>query len=92
MGLRVWREYRRRTGDETPTVLAATASPFKFCPAILGALGKPVPEGDFERLSALSRETGLPVPPRLAELQGLPERFAGVVDPRAMRGVVDAML
>ena len=92
VGLRVWREYRRRTDDETPTVLAATASPFKFCPAILGALGKPVPEGDFERLSALSRETGLPVPPRLAELQGLPERFAGVVDPRAMRGVVDAML
>lgn len=92
VGLRVWREYKQKTGDVTPTLLAATASPFKFCPAILGALGKPVPEGDFERLSALSRETGLPVPPRLAELEGLCERFTGIVSPDEMRSAVDKTL
>lgn len=32
-------QYRRDTGDTTPTVVVSTASPFKFCDSVLGALG-----------------------------------------------------
>ena len=32
-------QYRQETGDETPTVVASTASPFKFCDNVLSALG-----------------------------------------------------
>lgn len=39
VAVRVYEDYRARTGDETPTVIASTASPFKFCRSVIEALG-----------------------------------------------------
>lgn len=36
----VLEQYRAETGDATPTVVASTASPFKFCDSVLTALGE----------------------------------------------------
>jgi len=33
--------YREESGDSTPAVVVSTASPYKFCEAVLRALGKP---------------------------------------------------
>ena len=33
-------QYRRETGDDTPAIVASTASPFKFCNSVLEALGE----------------------------------------------------
>ena len=92
VGIRVYEEYRQRTGDDTPSIVAATASPFKFCPSVLNALGFPVPEGDFDRINTLSVKTGLAAPRSLTALCGMPERFPGVVNPDQMRNVIDSML
>ncbi|HJA63317.1 MAG TPA: threonine synthase, partial [Candidatus Intestinimonas stercoravium] len=35
----VLEQYRKETGDDTPAIVASTASPFKFCDSVLGALG-----------------------------------------------------
>ena len=35
----VLEQYRQETGDETPAIVASTASPFKFCDNVLSALG-----------------------------------------------------
>ena len=75
VALHVYEEYRRKTGDETPTVIASTASPYKFAPAILTALGEGVPEQPYEQLMALQQATGTSVPRPLAALRDKEIRF-----------------
>ena len=92
VGIRVWRDYVARSGDHTPALLAATADPFKFCPAVLAALDQRVPEDDFARMDALCAATGRTPPKQLRGLEGVPPRFSAVAAPEQMRAVVDAML
>lgn len=54
------------------TVVLSTASPYKFAPAVLAALGQKVPEDAFAAMTKLQALTGVPVPTPLAELQTLP--------------------
>ncbi len=55
----VYFSYRDKTGDDTPTVIASTASPYKFTRSVLNALDpKQLCDDDFEmaeRLSELSK-------------------------------------
>lgn len=63
--------YRRETGDGKLTVIASTASAYKFAPAVLRALtDAPLPENDFDKLELLSKLTGTPVPAPLNALRG----------------------
>lgn len=75
VAVRVYEEYRDRTGDATPTVIASTASPYKFAPAILSALGAAVPAQPYDQLEALQRTTGTDIPHPLAALRGKAVRF-----------------
>ena len=73
---RVCGDYRRETGDGTPTVVVSTASPYKFAPDVLRALGEPEAGGEFEAVGALSRLTGTRVPAPIAALKEKPVRFS----------------
>ncbi len=58
--------------NAAPTVLLATASPFKFAGSVLRALGE-APSGDeFADIARLSSYSGVAVPPALAALQSRP--------------------
>ena len=50
VAVRVYEEYRARTGDTTPTIIASTASPFKFCRAVIEALGGTLEQDDVTQL------------------------------------------
>ena len=50
----------------------STASPYKFAPAVLAALGKTVPDDAFAAMDELQALTGLAAPAPLAELKSLP--------------------
>ncbi|MBR2783117.1 MAG: threonine synthase [Firmicutes bacterium] len=91
VGLRVYYNYRFQECDITPTVVASTASPFKFCGSVLPALGEEVTGDDFAMLEKLSRLTGLPVPERLAQLKDKQERFTAVVEKTEMKNVVNEL-
>ncbi len=78
VAVRVYEDYRTRTGDATPTVIASTASPYKFAPAILSALGETVPEQPYDQLMALRQATGTPIPQPLAALRDKAVRFTEV--------------
>ncbi|MGI6168572.1 MAG: threonine synthase [Christensenellales bacterium] len=81
----VYRSYVNQTGDHTPTVLASTASPFKFAPDVLSALGE-VWEGDeLAACTALSKVSGLPLPAQVASLNTAPILHGAVCDKTAMR-------
>ncbi len=84
--------YRRETGDDTPALVASTASPFKFCGSVLGALGVPRPKEGLDALDQLSKVTRIPVPAPLAGLRGKKIRFTETVDRDRMAEAVLNML
>ena len=82
-------ESYRRSLDEKRTILvASTASPYKFSPAVLESLGKDVPEDGFEALRSLQKISGIPAPARLAALEQAEDRFTEVIAPQDMKAAV----
>ena len=75
----VLEQYRKETGDDTPAIVASTASPFKFCDSVLGALGVTELAEGTAILDQLSELTGVPVPAPLAALKDKPVRFRETV-------------
>ena len=85
-------EYRAETGDDTPTLVVSTASPFKFCSSVLTALGVRDHKPGVDILDQLSQHTGVPVPMPLARLKNRQRRFSGSIDPAGMTDCVLDML
>ena len=85
-------QYRKETGDETPCVVASTASPFKFCGSVLGALGVTQVAPGLDALDQLSEKTGLPAPAPLAGLRDKKVRFTTTVEKDHMVDAVLSML
>ena len=84
----VLEQYRAATGDETVTVFASTASPYKFCNHVLTAIGE-TPAGDgVELLDQLNSVSGVTVPRRLAALRGKERRFDLTAEKAGMDDVV----
>ncbi len=85
----VLEDYRKETGDKTPTAVLSTASPFKFCDSVLRALGEQTDAPGTVLLERLTEKTGVPAPSPLAALKIKTARFNGCVEKHAMMGVVD---
>ena len=85
-------QYRKETGDQTPCVVASTASPFKFCGSVLGALGVTQVAPGLDALDQLSQKTGLPAPAPLAGLRDKKVRFTTTVEKDHMVDAVLSML
>ncbi len=81
-------EYKKKTGDNTPCVIASTASPYKFTDSVLMALGEDVGDEVFANASALNKATGVVIPKKLLELKDKAERFKGVCDKQEMKQVI----
>lgn len=94
VAMTVYEEYRKKTGDTTPTVIASTASPFKFAPAILEALGASLAETPYDQLADLQAFTGWEIPQPLASLRDKEIRFTGgcANDKASMQATVYRML
>ena len=89
VGFSALEQYRKETGDETPAIVASTASPFKFCDNVLSALGVKEQAQGLDILDQLSQVTGEPVPAPLAALRDKKPRFHETVEKDHM---VDAVL
>lgn len=85
-------QYRRETGDVSPTVVVSTASPFKFCDNVLGALGQTELREGVAILDQLSELSGQPAPAPLAGLRDKSIRFEACVDKTQMMDVILTML
>ena len=85
-------QYRAETGDGTPCVVASTASPFKFCDSVLGALGETDIAPGLDALEQLSQKTGRPIPAPLAALRDKQIRFTRAVDKDRMADAVRELL
>lgn len=89
----VYQSYRKETGDDTPTVVVSTASPFKFTGTVMGAVCPGVTAADdFALADRMAQETGWPVPAAVNEVRSAPVRHRTVCDISAMKENVLAFL
>ncbi len=95
VGYKVYADYLKATGDDRPTIIASTASPFKFnqgvAQAVLGPQAAAVTD-EFALMEKLSTATGVALPPVLAGLRDKPVRHQQVIDPAAMAETVREIL
>ena len=73
-------KYVQETNDKTPTVLASTASPYKFSNAVLSAIndGEKLPENEFDMVDMLNKVSNTEVPKPLLSLKDKKSRFSDV--------------
>lgn len=93
VAVRVYEEYRGRTNDRTPAVVASTANPFKFSDSVLKALGGNRPDvSEFDKVERLHKLTGCEIPAPLAGLRNKPVRFRQVCSRDEMERTVCELL
>lgn len=94
VGYKVYQDYLEATGDDRPTIIASTASPFKFNHGVAQAVFGPDAEAadEFALMAKLAAATGVPIPPALAGLADKPVRHQRVIAPAAMEETVREIL
>ncbi|MDO5406465.1 MAG: threonine synthase [Eubacteriales bacterium] len=66
----VYRKYAAETGDTTPTVIASTASPYKFSHSVMEAIsGDQSGKDEFVIVDELCAASGVPVPGAVEEIR-----------------------
>lgn len=90
VAVNVYAQYVDATGDNTPAVIASTASPYKFSKAVLEAVAPDdaLPENEFDMVDRLNAVSGMPVPAPLAGLKNKTARFSDVVKSDEMQSYV----
>ena len=76
----VYDKYIENTGDHTPTLLASTASPYKFAQDVVKALTGETIEDAFAAAEKLERLSGVPMPRAITDLKTKPVRHNSVCD------------
>ncbi len=89
----VYEKYKKQTGDDTLTVVASTANPYKFPQDVLRALNGTQTEDAFRAADMLSELTNTPVPEQIACLITKPVLHATVAEkdhlPVAVRDFIE---
>ena len=88
VAVKVYQDYKAATGDDTVTVIASTASPYKFSGSVLSALGADTAADEFALVDRLAEASKLPVPASLAALKNKEVRFSETVDKAEMKDYV----
>lgn len=89
----VYDKYVKETGDRTKTVIASTASPYKFTRSVMEALqGDCGNASDFELVDALHQLSGVTVPQAIEEIRTAPVLHDTVCDKSEMEKIVRGIL
>lgn len=89
----VYHDYQMRTGDETKTVIASTASPYKFATSVMGAIDEKY-QGmeDFALIDELAGTSGIAVPKAVEEIRSAPILHDTVCETEDMQKTVEEIL
>ncbi len=89
----VYDKYRKETGDTKKTLIASTASPYKFTRSVMKAINRDDPsKSDIELTDTLYEVTGVDIPPAIQEIKEAPIRHDTQCDVEAMKSVVEDFL
>lgn len=89
----VYKDYLAETKDETKTVIASTASPYKFGRAVMSAIDSKYEDmEDFALIDELSQTANTKVPNAIEEIRTAPIRHKRVCDADKMQQEVEDIL
>ena len=89
----VYKKYREETGDNTPSVIASTASPFKFTRSVMNAIDEKYDSmSDFELVDELSKIGKVKVPVAIEEIRNAETRHNTVCEVGKMKDTVRIFL
>lgn len=90
---KVYEKYKAETNDRTKTVIASTASPFKFTKAVMRAIDeKYAAQEDLALADTLSELGGVKIPEAIEEIRTAPVRHDRVCEKDEMKAVVTEIL
>ncbi len=88
-----YRKYVAETGDKTKTVIASTASPYKFARAVLHAIDPKYDAlTDLEQFDALQEVSGVKIPQAIEEIRTAPVRHDRCAEVDEMEKTVKEIL
>ena len=89
----VYDMYKKETGDATPTVIASTASPYKFTRSVMTAIDPAYDsEEDFALVDRLEQLSGVKVPQAIEDIRSAEVLHKTVCEKEEMEGVVKKFL
>ncbi len=89
---KVYNEYVKETGDNTKTIIASTASAYKFADSVAKSIGLGEEKDGFAYVRALNEKTGVRIPRGLNDLENKEIRHTGVLDIDQMKQSVKEVL
>ncbi len=93
VAVKVYMDYVKETGDNTKTVIASTASPYKFSGSVLDAIGAYDDSKDeFALVDILEEKSGLSVPQSIKALKDKNIRFNDVISREELENYVTKLL
>lgn len=89
----VYKKYKAETNDDTVTVIASTASPFKFTRSVMVAIDPKYDSmGDFELVDELSKIGNVKVPNAIEEIRNAEVHHNNLVEVDGMKDIVKKFL
>lgn len=89
---KVYRDYKQSTGDNTPTLIASTASAYKFSNSVVKALGLPAEGDGFACIRELYEATKVKIPVKLKSLETKEIRHKQVLGKAIISEIVESLL
>ncbi len=89
----VYQDYKAKTGDIAKTVIASTASPYKFAESVMAAIdGKYKGMDDFALIDELSKVSGTKIPNAVEEIRSAAVLHDRVCETEKMQETVEEIL
>ncbi|MFA9463357.1 MAG: threonine synthase [Velocimicrobium sp.] len=89
----VYYDYIEESNDNTKTIIASTASPYKFARSVMHAIDETYDSmSEFERVDALSSLSKVRVPQAIEDIRSAPVRHNRVCDKKEMQQTVESIL
>ena len=92
VALNVYNQYVKETGDNRQTVIASTASPYKFVKSVLEAVSDKKAETEFDNVKLLSQITDTEIPEPIKALENANVRFNDICEKEQMLSAVYSAL
>ena len=90
--MNVYEQYKKVTGDDRPTVIASTASPYKFANSVLSAVSDKKADSEFDTVRLLSEITSTDIPEPIKALENATVRFKEICEKEEMLQAVYSAL
>ena len=88
VAVKVYEDYKAKTGDTTKTIIASTANPYKFGRAVFESVGGNAEGDEFDVIAKLEEKTGTKIPAPLAATRDKAVRFTNSVEKQDMNKAV----